>query len=78
MLDFACLLPDQHNVYPVVHADGQNQAKREHIKQIEIDVQQFHRSDHCSDPEGECDYLDKPQTKVAIQDGQQRYVEDRH
>src|SRR5207245_9453677 len=78
MLDFTCPLPDQHNIYPVVHADGQHKTEREHIEQIEIDAQQFHRSDHCSDTEGECDDLDEPQTKIPVQKGQQRYAEDRH
>src|SRR5439155_8451110 len=78
MLDFLSLLPDQHNVYPIVHTDRQHQTEREHIQQIEINVQQFHRSDHCSDPERECDDLDQPQTKITVQEGQQRYVEDRH
>src|SRR5438128_3961894 len=78
MLDFTCPLPDQHNIYPVVHADGQHKTEREHIEQIEIDAQQFHRSDHCSDTEGECDDLDEPQTKIPVPKGEQRYVEDRH
>ena len=28
MLDVTCFLPDQHHVYPVVHADSQNQTER--------------------------------------------------
>src|SRR5437762_7678457 len=78
VLDLTCLLPDQHNVYPVVNADRQHQTERKHIQQIEIDMQQLHRSDHSSDAERECDHLDQPQTKIAIQKRQQRYVEYRH
>ena len=51
MLDVICLLPDEHNINAVIDADRQNQTKREYIQQVEINMQQFHRSDHRSDPE---------------------------
>ncbi len=78
MLNLARLLPHQHNIYSVVHADCQYKAERQHIEEIQINVQQFHRSDHCSNPERECDDLDHPQTKIPVQKRQQRDVENRH
>ena len=41
-------------------------------------MQQLHRSDHCSNPERQCDQLDRPQTKIPVQKSQQRDVENRH
>ena len=49
MLEFTRLLPDQHNVNSVVNANSQDEAEGEDIEQIQIDAQQFHRSDHSAD-----------------------------
>ena len=59
MLNLARLLPHEHDVYSVVHADCQHKTEREHIEEIQIDVQQLHRSDHRSNPERQCDDLNQ-------------------
>ena len=67
MLKVTRLLPDEHDVDSIIHANGQHETERKHIKQIQMNIQQLHRSDHCSDTEHECDHLDEPQAKIAIQ-----------
>ena len=60
MLDVARFLPNQHDVNAVIDADGEDETEREYIEQIQVDVQQFHRSDHRPDAERECDNLNQP------------------
>src|SRR5262249_1476484 len=58
MLDITRLLPDEHEVDSVIHADGEYETEREHIEQIQMNVHQFHGSDNRPNAERECDNLD--------------------
>ena len=58
VVELACFLPDEQHIDPVVDADGEDEAKREHVEQVERDIEQLHRGDHAADGHREGDDLD--------------------
>ena len=62
MLEFARLLPHQHDINPVIDADREDESKGKDVEQVQIDVQQFHRSDHGSDRKRKGNDLNGPKT----------------
>ena len=78
MLELARLLPDEHDINSVVDADREDEAKGKDIEQVQMDLQKFHRCDHGADGKREGDDLNDPETQIAIQNREQRDIEDSH
>ena len=78
MIELPRFLPNEQNVDPVIDADREHEAERQNVEQVQRQLEQFHRRDHGADRHHERRGLDEPEAPIAVKQGEQRRIEERH